>query len=141
MDGIYDACPHEDVLRAWDRLPAAHRALFVVYWAMAETENGSLHQYLSNSAGQLAPLLPDAARFFGAETYAAVFDRAIGFFDLERLPDRDYRNDRLDELDATGQLESFDRLTDEVHALADADGSIYVVMTQYIDAHPEAFFI
>jgi hypothetical protein len=74
------------------------------------------------------------------QPYGAVFDRAIGFFDLERLADRDCRNERLDGLEAT-ELESFDRLTDELHALEDADGSIYVAITRCIDAHAEMFFI
>jgi hypothetical protein len=53
----------------------AHRALFVVYWATAEIYNGTLDAYFFNSAGDFAADLPAAARFFGADAYAAIFDR------------------------------------------------------------------
>jgi hypothetical protein len=141
MDAIHDACPRDDVRSGWDRLPEAHRALFVLYWATAETYNGSLHQYFWNSAGDFASLLPAAARLFGAESYAALFERAIALFNPERLPDRYSRQDRLDELEAGGQSEALDRLDDEFFALEDAGDVIWAAITQYIDAHPAVFFI
>jgi uncharacterized protein DUF4375 len=140
LDGIYDASPDGDVLVVWDRLPQAHRALCVVMWAMAETDNGSLHQYFSNSSGQFASALPESARFFGADDYAEIFDRALSYFDADRIADRDYRNARLDELEATGEIAAFDRLTDEIHALEDQGEPIYAPIMAYVESHPEEFF-
>ncbi|MEA2394516.1 MAG: hypothetical protein QOJ82_2407 [Solirubrobacteraceae bacterium] len=137
LDGIYDACPKRDVSRAWGRLPEAHRALFVIYFATAEIDNGGLHQYFSNSTGDWAALLPGAARLFGAEPYADIFDRAIACFDPHALSDRDYRNGRLDELDDADPL---DRLTTEYHELEDRDAPIYAAIERYIHARPAAFF-
>lgn len=140
VDAIHDACPTDDVRSGWDRLPEAHRALFVVYWATAETYNGSLDQYFWNSAGDFASLLPAAARFFGSESYAALFERAIALFDPARLPNRKYRQDRLIELETDEQLKVLDGLDDEFYALEDAGDIIWAAITEYIDAHPEVFF-
>jgi hypothetical protein len=137
LNAIYDAAPDDDVLRVWDQFEAAHRALFVVIWAMAEIDNGTLHQYFANSTGDLAAALPQAARCLGADAHAEIFDRALACFDAERVADRAYRNDRLDELEATGEI---DRLTDELSELED-DASIWEAMTRYVDAHPATFFV
>jgi hypothetical protein len=136
LNGIYDACPGGDVTRGWEQLPEAHRSLFVVYWAVAETYNGGVPIYFFNTAGDFAPYLPAAARYLGADAYADLFDRAIALFDIERLPDRRYRQDRLEEMGD----EPLDRLDDEFYALEDAGDVIWATLLDYVEAHPETFF-
>jgi hypothetical protein len=140
LDAMYDASPDGDVMRAWDRFDDAHHALFVVMWAMAEIDNGTLDQYFFNSTGDLAAALPEAARFFAADDFADIFDRALAFFDRRRVGDRTYRQERLDELRSSDQIEGFDQLTDEIYALEDRGAPIYAAISRYIDEHPTTFF-
>ena len=88
------------------------------------------------AAGDYAALLPGAARFFGAEAYAALFDRAIAHFDPARIGDRSYRQDRLEEIGD----EPFESLTDELFALEDAGDVLWARMIEYVDARPGLFF-
>jgi hypothetical protein len=141
FQAVYDASPDGELAHSWDRLDEAHRALFVVWGATAETSNGSLHQYFANSTADLAAALPEAARFFAADDLAEILDRALAFFDNERVADRAYRNDRLDELDASGELQAFDALTDEIFALEEDQADIYAAITRYVEEHPATFFV
>jgi Domain of unknown function (DUF4375) len=136
MDAIHAACPRGDVARGWDDLPEPHRAVFVGYWVLAENDNGGLEQYFWNSAGDFAAQLPGAARLFGAERYANLFERALAPFDSDRVGDRRYRQERRDELG----VDAFDALTDELYALEDCGVSLWAAMLRCVEAHPATFF-
>ena len=140
LDGVYDASPGGDVMAAWDRLPQPHRDVAVVEWAMGELYNGTLVQYFANSTGEQAALLPDAARRLGAERQADLFARALAFFDIDRVHDRDYRNDRIDELEAQGELPALEAVTDEFYALEDDGDVIWGHLDRCVEAHPGVFF-
>ena len=137
LDGVYAVGPTSNPHDYWERLPGAYRALFVVYWALAEIYNGSLHQYFSNSTADDADELPAAARLFGGDAYADVFERANALFEPASLASRARRNERLDE---PGVVDAVDALTDEFYGLEDAGDTLWELIAAYVEAHPDAFF-
>jgi hypothetical protein len=140
VNGMYDAAPSDDVAECWERFGEHHRAVFVVAWAMAEHSNGSLHQYYSNSTGDMAPRLPDAARLLGAGAYADIFERANALFAPATLADRRSRNDQLDEFERDGRIAQLDRLSDEIYDREDGGDIIYAAILRYIEEHRADFF-
>jgi hypothetical protein len=140
VDGIFAASPTDDLRESWDEFSDHHRALVVVWFAMAEHSNGTLHQYYSNSTGDLAPELRAAARHFGADAYADIFEKANALFAPGTLTDRRRRNEQLDAFEADGRVEALDRLSDEIYEREDAGDNIYRRITSYVEAHPTDFF-
>ncbi|WP_354697208.1 hypothetical protein DSM112329_02836 [Paraconexibacter sp. AEG42_29] len=126
LDAIYDACPDGEASpEHLGRLSPAHRAVFVVEWAMSEIYNGTLDQYFFNSAGDMAADLPAAARFLGADDYAAIFDDAVAFFDPSRITDRSYRQATLRQLEEAHRLDELGQVNDRIYELEDAGRIIY----------------
>jgi hypothetical protein len=140
IDGMFAAAPAGDLAECWGRFSDHHRALAVVWFAMAEHSNGTLHQYYSNSTADMATELPAAARLFGAGAYADIFEKANGLFAPGTLQDRRLRNAQLDAFEADGRLEALDRLSDDIYDREDAGDLIYARITSYVEAHPAAFF-
>ncbi|XAY06017.1 hypothetical protein DSM112329_02878 [Paraconexibacter sp. AEG42_29] len=114
--------------------------MFVVEWAMSEIYNGTLDQYFFNSAGDMAADLPAAARFLGADDYAAIFDDAVAFFDPSRITDRSYRQARLRELEEAHRPDELGEVNDRIYELEDAGRIIYRQICEYIDDHSGVFF-
>jgi hypothetical protein len=141
VDGMFAAAPTDDLRESWDRFSDHHRALAVVWFAMAEHSNGTLHQYYSNSTGDLARELPDAARLFGADAYADIFEKANALFAPGTLNDRRRRNAELDAFEEDGRAAALDRLSDEIFDREDAGDIIYRRITDYVEAHPGNFFL
>jgi hypothetical protein len=140
IHGIFAASPTDDLRESWQAFSEQHRALAVVWFAMAEHSNGTLHQYYSNSTGDMAPELPAAARRLGADVYADIFEKANALFGPGTLTDRRRRNEELHAFEEDGRLETLDRLSDQIYELEDAGDLIYTRITDYVEAHPADFF-
>jgi hypothetical protein len=140
IHGMFAASPTDDLRESWGVFSEHHRALAVVWFAMAEHSNGTLHQYYSNSTGDMALELPAAARLLGADAYADIFENANALFAPGTLTHRRLRNEELHAFEDDGRLEKLDRLSDEIYDLEDAGDLIYRRITEYVDAHPADFF-
>jgi hypothetical protein len=124
----------------WHLLSDGHRALFVIHFALAEIDGGGLDQFYRNSAGDFARELPTAARFFGADAYARIFECANGLFELGSLASTEARNLELDSFAADGRGDELERLTDELFALEDRGDFLDRYVLRYVESHRRDFF-
>jgi hypothetical protein len=120
-----------------DRLNAAQRAVYSIYYADFEILNGGFAQFYSNASGALAnELLPAAHRVGSAELIGIFRDAAALWPGGEAPADRDMRAALLERIDA-GALAALDeRYAGLQYRRAT---SLANLLAPYIGAHMDAF--
>jgi len=116
----------------YDELSAAEK-VFVAIWELeADVNNGGFSQYYYNSAGDHALHAPGALRAIGANTMAAIVEKANARFGAGGPPaDRDERQGALDALagkaeeewlELSGQFQDYpENLTELLYAYVQAN--------------------
>jgi hypothetical protein len=64
----------------FDALLPEEQQYIAIYWLIAETMNGGLHQYFYNSSGDLAPLAMKGLKAVGAIASLGILERALAIF-------------------------------------------------------------
>lgn len=99
--------------RAWVELGTAEQALVALGELRDEVNNGGLHQYFFNSAGDHVPVARNAAAEAKAEALVEIIDRAIALFGRRYSTDRYTRQEALEHMSD----EAFDDLDREYYEL------------------------
>jgi Domain of unknown function (DUF4375) len=125
----------------WELLPERHRALFVIHFSMAEIYSGGLFQLYDSGAGDLADRLPAAAREFGADDYARIFERANGLFDAGSWASKEARASALDRFEVDGRGEELERLDDEILRLEEHGEPLWAYVLKQVEASRGDYFL
>ncbi len=111
--------------------------VFSAIWALeSQVNNGGFLQYFSSWDGETASFAPLALRQIGANTCAAIVERALVLVSKDTLPDNhDERNNLINELSS----ETKDKLSDidsEFYAYPD---SLTELLYEYVRLNPNIF--
>jgi len=116
---------------------AGERLYYSVWWFMAETNNGGLHQFFFNDSGACATDALRSLELVGASKTADILRRAMTIFPESRVPtDILERRQLLCDLPDELQWDRLAELTTELFQTREpiADG-----VEDYIREHPEEF--
>lgn len=112
--------PNEDAPGTLDALPKPYRHLFVTMLFEAETLNGGLDQFLTNSSGALAPSVVEAFDDMGLPEHAAALQRVVDFFGVPYPLDSGLR------FDLSESLGGYEDLIEQVTPILDPGNSTNV---------------
>lgn len=120
----------------FDSLTPSERSFFALWWFFAETNNGGLHQFFTNDAGQLAHDALRGLQVIGALATESVLRRAISVFPDAHVPeDRDQRTQVIFGLDSPDQR-TLEKLTREFY---DCNGDVADAMEEHIATHADDY--
>ena len=115
-----------------DSLSRLQREALCILAFQTEINNGGMHQYLFNSAGDYARETPDVLRRIGSDFVAALLERANSYFGAEGPPvDRDSRMKQLLALPEEKQQE-IHQLTGEFFDAEDRGLSLADLFDAYV---------
>ena len=116
-------------------LTEAEAGLLGIYWFVAETNNGGVHQFFFNDSGQFAVAALGYLEQIGAAKTASILGRAIALFPGGKVPtDQEERREVLETMGDQGI--SFGPLTNELFKCGEDVNEFHVA---YARAHPELF--
>ena|SRR5687767_14486977 len=116
-------------------LTEAELGLFTIYWFVAETNNGGVHQFLFNDSGEHAQAALRYLEQIGTTRTASILRRAIALFPGGTVPtDRKARRTLLNTMNDQGV--SFNALTRELYSCGEDVSAFH---DAYASAHPELF--
>jgi hypothetical protein len=131
MDRLYAIVERDGIAGLSD----AEAGIFSIYWFVAETNNGGMHQFFFNDSGQLAVSALRYLEQIGAAKTADILRRAIALFPGGKVPtDQEERRETLLAMDEECVL--FDPLTDELYSCGEDVNEFHQA---YATAHPELF--
>ncbi|MGL4235673.1 DMP19 family protein [Tabrizicola sp.] len=110
------------------RLPQAHVDLIVTDFFIAESLNGSAHQFFYNASGTVAPQVRDALRRMGLPEHAAAIERGMAVFPAPYPRDTEARRAVM-----SGFTEAQDNQLYDLTGYAD-DGMIFEAMIKLAKA-------
>jgi hypothetical protein len=95
--------------------------LFAAHWCQSEVRNGGLHQFFSNSTGVLAPEALQGFRAIELWKWAAILEKAMGFFGEPYPRARTVRQKRLPRAQGRKRekWDPFDKLDDRFYKCTD----------------------
>ena len=127
----------------WDDVDCASQAFNLLTYSDDDICNGGLHQFYTNSTGDFADRFPEWARRVGAPIKAAIIAETNLLFDGIDLRDRAPRNDRADELvELTDDYRTIrDPFNEPTRRYYDCDEQLDYLAVDYVDRHPDDFFI
>lgn len=106
-------------------LPQSWRAVYTTYWLQCEVDNGGHDQFFQNSKGILNEETAADLQFIGATKYAKIFEDASKAYANQR--EHDVKTGRFPILDEMDEL------------FYQQPQSLFELLGQYIQAHPEAY--
>ena len=116
-------------------LTEAEAGLVGMYWFVAETNNGGVHQFFFNDSGQLAVPALRYLEQVGASQTASILRRAIALFSNGKVPtDQQERREVLEKMEDQGI--SFATPTSELFSCGEDVNAFHVA---FATAHPELF--
>jgi hypothetical protein len=121
----------------YDSFTPGERLYFTIWWFMAETNNGGLHQFFFNDAGAYAADAFRSLELVGASKTADILRRAMMIFPESRVPtDILERRELLCDLPDELQWGRIGELTTELFQTREpiAEG-----VEDYIRQHPDEF--
>ena len=142
IQAIWERINSRMVGRAFDEgLTRGERLVHVLFFAMdGEIENGGMHQFFSNSSGDLAEDAKAYLRQIGATRVLAVLTKASSIFPKGKAPtDRNTRNDILTEREGKrgdAFWDEFDRFSREYYK---ARQELYPRLLAWIRRHRDEF--
>ena len=120
-----------------ESLTQAERRCFAMTWLYLEANNGGLHQFFFNDAGQFATDALEGLEMVGAAQTADILRRAIGLFPHGCVPtDQLERRSVLCDLPDEIQWERMGALTDEFYQDKE---DVAQLTKSFIAANPESF--
>lgn len=128
---IGEKCQFGDNMTA---LSAPERVIFVIGLVETEVNNGGFSQFFFNSAGAFANEAADAFLAIGAGKTAAICKKAVSIFGGTVPPDRDAREDLMDDNDEAGRI--LEECDDAYFACEEA---LYALRHAYVMEHKAAF--
>lgn len=130
----------ENEQKAWTLLTPGQKALLALGQLAGEVENGGIHQYLFNSAGDHAHDALDGARLFKAQACVDLLLKTYAPFPNGEVPtDRKRRQELLE----TFSREELERLFDKPFYALDENPTTKLAnfAGSYIKNHPDDFFL
>jgi hypothetical protein len=119
-----------------DYLTPAERSVYAIWWFFIESNNGTIHQFFSNSTGSLARDALRGLEAFGAKQTAAILRKAISVFPEGKVPaDFNERNALLAQI-TPQQEQLLSALTQEFY---DSGEDVSGLADLYIKSHPTEF--
>jgi hypothetical protein len=109
--------PADDVARQLAALPAQERNLVVLWTFNMEFENGGIHQFFYNSAGNFAPEVLAAMVELGLEQQAEIFRRALAMLGEPYIRDNTLRREKRFDGEWSDWDRKLSKLTDDFYAI------------------------
>jgi hypothetical protein len=117
-DGLaYTLDWRKDVARQLAARPAEERHLIALWIFNAEFENGGIHQFFYNSAGDIAPEVHEAMHALDLAPQAEIFARALAMFGPGYSRDHAQRRKVHFKGEWSGSDEKLAKLTDDFYAI------------------------
>jgi hypothetical protein len=115
----------------FDGLDLAEREALALFWLDGELMNGGLHQYFSNSSGDLSLLARAALERLGCTGTLRHFDAALAKLALDPvdLLSRDARNDTLSRL-----MHELDPVDEAVDPLDEETLALYALQEEFFES-------
>ena len=123
--------------QGYDSFTPGERLYFSIWWFMAETNNGGLHQFFFNDAGAYAGDALQSLERVGAPQTASISRRAIAIFPASRVP-TDILERREVLCDLPDELQ-WDRLGELTTELFQSHEPISKGVEDYIRQHADEF--
>jgi Domain of unknown function (DUF4375) len=125
-----------------DDLTPGQRALYALYWARSEIDNGGFHQYLYNPTGRLANEALRGAELIGATEFATLFREVRTLLFGDTFPQDQGRRTVVLEGLSEEALERLEVLTGRFYDLMGStdESRLSVYCAEYVEAHPQEFF-
>ncbi len=98
--------------KSYSSMSEPERVFWSVTYFAGDTQNGGLHQALTNDTGELLPLFAEFAKRYGSPELVALFERIAALFPSGQVPsDREERCRAIAEVD----LAALDHLTESFY--------------------------
>ncbi|MDP9314675.1 MAG: DMP19 family protein [Chloroflexota bacterium] len=131
IDSIYERIDADGV----DALTTAELYYFAIWWLEGEVNNGTLHQFFSNSAGEFAHEALRGLGAVGAVQMAQILEQGIALFPDSHVPKDQAERDAVLDHFTPEQLEQLAALSGQFIEYPDELATLVDAYVQTHDAH------
>jgi hypothetical protein len=141
VDPIWPTAETDDELALLDQGTKGQQAIYVTILYAQEVDNGGLEQFFGNSSGMLWQHVKSGLQLLGAQEQMALITAAIEAFP-QGAPSAEQRERQQALRELTQEQRNLWRAGEgRVYALGGFFADLRPVWTQYIETHPEDFFL